>query len=133
MAVAPTEQEGRAPDWRAALFGLCPTCGAPGLFDGPVHFAAACGSCGQDFGGHNVGDGPAAFLTMIIGAIIIALAMVAEIFVHPPFWLHAIVWVPLTIAMVVFGLRAAKGWLFHAEWHRRAREGRRVAEDQAND
>lgn len=102
------------------------------MFDGPVHFAARCGACGQDLGGHNVGDGPAAFLTMIIGALIIALAMTVEVFIRPPFWVHMLLWVPLTVAMVVLGLRAAKGWLFHAEWHRNAREGRLMTEEQAD-
>jgi uncharacterized protein (DUF983 family) len=121
-------QAGRAPGWRAALSGLCPTCSAPTLFEGPVQFAERCKACGQDFSGQNVGDGPAAFLTMIIGALVIALAMLAEIYIHPPFWVHLLIWVPFTVAAVIFGLRAAKGWLFHAEWFRRAREGR-IAED----
>jgi uncharacterized protein (DUF983 family) len=93
-----------------------------------VQFAERCSACTADFSRHNVGDGPAAFLTMIIGALIIALAMLVEIYVRPPFWLHALIWIPLTFAAVIYGLRAAKGWLFHAEWHRRAQEGRLVEE-----
>src|SRR3546814_4449355 len=51
-------QKGQPPVWRAALFGLCPECGAPTLFDGPVKFRAKCDSCGLDYGRYNVGDGP---------------------------------------------------------------------------
>jgi surfeit locus 1 family protein len=53
----------------AALFGLCPQCGAKGLFAGATKFAPKCGTCGLDYSRFNVGDGPAAFLTLIIGAI----------------------------------------------------------------
>src|SRR3546814_7977222 len=41
-------QKGQPPVWRAALFGLCPECGAPTLFDGPVKFRPKCDSCGLD-------------------------------------------------------------------------------------
>ncbi|PZU63894.1 MAG: hypothetical protein DI554_09330 [Sphingobium sp.] len=59
----------------ASARGLCPRCSAPTLFDGPVRFASACRQCGLDYGQYNVGDGPAAFLTLIIGAVMVALAL----------------------------------------------------------
>lgn len=124
--------EGRPPLWRAALFGLCPACDAPTLFDGPIQFAPHCPACGQDFSANNVGDGPAAFLTMIISALVISLAMTLEFAVYPPFWLHVLLWVPFTIAGVVGGLRLAKGLLFHAEVRRNAHEGR-LSEEQDDD
>lgn len=119
---------GRPPFWRAALFGLCPHCDAPTLFDGPLQFADQCRVCSADLSGNNVGDGPAALLTMVIGALVIVLAMGVEVYVHPPFWLHVLMWVPFTVAAVVGGLRAAKGVLFHAEWRKRAGEGQ-LADD----
>ncbi len=42
-------QKGQPPVWRAALFGLCPECGAPTLFDGPTKFAPRCRACGLDY------------------------------------------------------------------------------------
>ena len=104
-------QKGQPPVWRAALFGLCPECGAPTLFDGPVRFRAKCESCGLDYGRYNVGDGPAAFLTLIIGALLIAIALTLDAMVRPPLWVHIILWVPLTAAAVVYGLRVGKGAL----------------------
>jgi uncharacterized protein (DUF983 family) len=108
----------------AALFGLCPRCGARTLFDGVARFAPRCRACGLDFSTFNVGDGPAAFLTLIIGALIVALAIGLELAAHPPFWVHAILWVPITAAAVVWGLRAGKGALLAAEFKRRAGEHR---------
>jgi uncharacterized protein (DUF983 family) len=106
----------------AALFGLCPACGARGLFGGLTRFAARCRACGLDFGQFNVGDGPAAFLTLIIGALITGLALWLEIAAHPPFWVHVLLWVPLTALAVVLGLRAGKAALLAAEFQRRAAE-----------
>jgi uncharacterized protein (DUF983 family) len=87
MTETGSEIEGRPPLWRAALFGLCPKCDAPTLFAGPIAIAENCTACHQDFG-NNVGDGPAAFLTMIISALVIALAMTLEFALYPPFWVH---------------------------------------------
>jgi uncharacterized protein (DUF983 family) len=80
--------------------------------------------CGLDFSSFNVGDGPAAFLTLIIGALVTALALWLELAVHPPFWVHVILWVPITTAAVIWGLRAGKAALLAAEYQRRAGEGR---------
>jgi len=102
----------------AALLGLCPRCGARTLFAGVAQFADRCRACGLDFTSFNVGDGPAAFLTLIIGALVTALAIGLELTAHPPFWLHVVLWIPLTAAAVVWGLRAGKGALLAAEYQR---------------
>ncbi|MBJ7441988.1 MAG: DUF983 domain-containing protein [Sphingopyxis sp.] len=120
--------KGQPPVWRAALFGLCPECGAKTLFDGPIQFRATCDACGLDYGGYNVGDGPAAFLTLIIGALLVAAALTLDAAVQPPLWGHVLLWVPLTAAAVVYGLRVAKGALLASEHQRQAAEGRKVDE-----
>lgn len=107
-----------------ALKGLCPRCGSPTLFDGWVRFAPSCRVCGLDFTAFNVGDGPAAFLTLILGAIIVALAITLELTVHPPFWVHMILWIPLTAGAVVMALRVSKAALLALEYRNRAREAR---------
>jgi uncharacterized protein (DUF983 family) len=109
---------------KAAARGLCPRCGSATLFAGVARFAPRCRICGLDFTGFNVGDGPAAFLTLIIGALITALALWLELAAHPPFWVHVILWVPITTAAVIWGLRAGKAALLAAEYQRRAGEGR---------
>lgn len=108
----------------AALFGCCPQCGARTLFAGVTRFAPRCRVCGLDYDSFNVGDGPAAFLTLIIGGIIAGLAIWLDIAVAPPFWVHLILWVPLTVMAVLAGLRVAKALLLIAEYRNRAGEGR---------
>ncbi len=115
----------RRPSLVALAFrGLCPRCGSPTLFDGVIRFAPRCRVCGLDFAGFNVGDGPAAFLTLIIGALVTGLALWLEVAMHPPFWVQAIVWLPITAAAVVLGLRASKAALLGAEYQRSAGEHR---------
>lgn len=110
----------------AASLGLCPRCSAPTLFDGKIRFAERCRMCALDYSQFNVGDGPAAFLTLIVGAVIVTLALMLELKVNPPFWVHLLLWVPLTIVSVVISLRVAKGALLTLEYRNRAREGRLV-------
>jgi uncharacterized protein (DUF983 family) len=117
----------KAPDTAHAAFGgLCPRCGAKTLFAGWVKFAPACPACGLDLAQFNVGDGPAAFLIMIVGAIVTIGAVTLQLSAEPPFWVHILIWVPLTLALVIGLLRIAKGALVALEYRNRAREGRLV-------
>jgi uncharacterized protein (DUF983 family) len=120
---APTPQPSAPPTIvEVGLKGLCPRCGAPTLFDGVIRFAARCRACGLDISGFNVGDGPAAFLTLIVGTLVCIGAVVLEISAHPPFWVHVVLWVPLTILLTVAMLRVAKGMLIASEFRNRAGE-----------
>ena len=94
------------------------------MFAGLLTFAPACGVCGLDLRAFNVGDGPAAFVTAIGGAMIVTLALIVELAFQPPVWVHAALWLPLTLLLVVGGLRVAKGWLLASEFRQNAREGR---------
>ena len=108
MAVAPSIPQ-------AALRGVCPRCGAPGLFAGVARFEPACRACGLDFGAFNVGDGPAAFLTLILGALVTGLAIAVELVASPPVWVHLLLWPVITIVLVLGSLRLAKAALLAAE------------------
>ena len=107
----------------AGLKGLCPRCGAKTLFAGMIKFAPRCRACGLDYDRFNVGDGPAAFLTLIIGALVCIAAIAFELAASPPWWLHVIIWPPVTIALVIVSLRVAKGMLIASEYRNHAEEG----------
>lgn len=113
-----------APLIETALKGLCPRCGAPGLFEGVTRFRPLCPACGLDRAAFNVGDGPAAFLTLVIGAVIVALALTLELTVHPPLWLHVVLWAPVTAAAALGGLRVSKAAMLALEFRNAAGEGR---------
>ena len=107
----------------AALLGLCPRCGGKTLFAHGIRFADKCRACGLDIARFNVGDGPAAFLTLIVGGIVTGLAIWLDLAFAPPFWVHALIWIPVTVGAVWFGLRAAKAALLWSEYSR-GRNGR---------
>ena len=106
----------------AALFGLCPRCGEKTLFTGAAKFAPRCSHCGLDYSAFNVGDGPAAFLTMVLGALVVGLAFWVEVSFHPPLWVHAVLWIPFVTLSTLWGLRVSKAALLYTENQRRACE-----------
>lgn len=113
-----------APPVAAALKGQCPRCGAPGLFKGLLDFADRCTVCGLDFTGFNVGDGPAAILTLVLGSVVVGIAIVIQLKYGPPIWLQMLVWLPITVVSVMGSLRIAKAALLGSEYRTAAHEGR---------
>ncbi|MBN8832292.1 MAG: DUF983 domain-containing protein [Sphingomonadales bacterium] len=115
---------------RAAIAARCPRCETGPLFDGWVSFAPRCRACGLDLESFNVGDGPAAFLILIVGALVTALALMVQLGANPPFWVHILLWVPLTTALVILCLRLSKAGLLILEYRNKAREGRLAGPDK---
>jgi uncharacterized protein (DUF983 family) len=114
--------EGRPGIVQVALHGLCPECGAKTLFAGTARFAERCGNCGLNYEAFNVGDGPAALLTLIIGALVIVMAITVDVAFNPPFWVQALIWVPVTVALTFWSLRVSKAALLAAEYRNKAGE-----------
>ena len=107
----------------ASLNGLCPRCGNRTLFRGVASFHDKCRACGLDFAAFNIGDGPAAFLILIVGAILAVAAIVVDLAFAPPMAVH-LVWVPVGAALTLLGLRLGKAALLFQEYRHQAREGR---------
>lgn len=118
------EQAPATPLVRAALQARCPRCSVGPLFKSWVSFAPRCRACGLDLSAFNVGDGPAAFLILIVGGLVTALALFLQLAASPPFWVHILLWVPLTTALVILCLRLSKAALLVLEYRNQAREGR---------
>jgi len=118
------ESEGQPGLGQVALFGLCPKCGTRSLFAGVAQFAPSCRACGLDFSTFNVGDGPAAFLTLIVGALVVMLGLWLHFHTGAPIWLILILLAIVTGGLVVWGLRVSKAALLASEYRRRAGEGR---------
>ena len=83
-----------------------------------------CESCGLDFSFADSGDGPAVFVMFIAGFIVVGLALMVEFAYQPPFWLHAVLWVPLILVVTLAPLRLLKGLLIALQYHHDAAEGR---------
>jgi uncharacterized protein (DUF983 family) len=111
-----------------ALRGRCPRCGRGKLFSGFLDLAPSCGHCGLDNGFADSGDGPAVFVVLIVGFIVVGLALVIEVTWGWPYWLHAVVWAPLIIGLSLGLLRPLKGWFIGMQYRHKAAEGR-LADD----
>jgi uncharacterized protein (DUF983 family) len=114
---------------RRGLAGRCPRCGQGALFVGFLTVAPQCENCGQDFAFVDSADGPAFFVMSFAGFVVVAAALVVEVLYQPPFWLHALLWIPLVLAVTLLPLRPAKGLLIALQFHHQAAEGRLAGGD----
>lgn len=86
------------------------------MFDSPLVIAKSCPSCGLSLEKVETADGPAFFVITGVGALVTALAALTEIIAEPPYWLHAVLWIPLILFLSLVGLRLCKGWLIAAHY-----------------
>ena len=125
--MAENDNEGIAPPVEpivAGLKGCCPRCGKGRLFSGLLTIAPRCDVCDLDYSFADAGDGPAVFVILIIGFIVVGLALWMEVSFNPPLWLHFLLWMPLTVVLSLSGLRLIKGVLITLQYANRAAEGR---------
>src|ERR1700735_2119747 len=112
---------------QSALRGIacrCPRCGGGRLYSGFLTLRPACVACGLDYAFIDSGDGPAVFIIMIAGAIVVGCALIVEVKYQPPFWLHALLWLPLILVTTLLPLRSMKALLIALQFHHKAAEGR---------
>ncbi|HUL90569.1 MAG TPA: DUF983 domain-containing protein [Pseudolabrys sp.] len=106
------------------LRGRCPRCGEGRLFRGFLALRPACEYCGLDYSFADAGDGPAVFVILIGGFIVVFAALITEIVYQPPYWVHAALWLPLILLVTLAPLRLIKGLLIALQFHHKAAEGR---------
>jgi uncharacterized protein (DUF983 family) len=109
---------------KGALLGRCPRCGKGSLFNGYLNVAPACGACGLDYTPFDAGDGPAVFVILIVGAIVAGSALFVEVKYEPPYWVHAVLWLPLILILSFAMLRFMKSLLLVLQYKHKAGEGR---------
>ena len=102
------------------LHSRCPACGRGPLFRGFVTVRERCPACGVDLSAQDSGDGPVAFIVLLVGAVVVALALLSEVAWQPPVWLHLLLWLPLTVILVLALMRPFKAILIALQYkHRR--------------
>ena len=102
--------------WHAALGCRCPRCGDGALFDGLLTVRPACPRCGLDFSAEDAADGPAVFVILFLGLLVVGLAAFLEIAFHPPFWVHVVLWTPLIVGGAIAMLRPLKAGLIALQY-----------------
>jgi uncharacterized protein (DUF983 family) len=101
---------------RAALGCRCPRCGQGRLFAGLLSVRGACEVCGLDLSGQDAGDGPAVFVILFLGLIVVALAALVEVKISPPIWIHLGLWTPFIIVGAIAMLRPLKAGLIALQY-----------------
>lgn len=113
------------------LMCRCPRCGEGKLFAGYIGLRPRCDRCRLDYGFIDSGDGPAVFIILIAGFIVVGSALVVEVKYQPPFWVHAALWLPLIAATTLVPLRVMKSLLIALQFHHKAAEGRLTARESS--
>jgi uncharacterized protein (DUF983 family) len=105
------------------LAGKCPRCGKGDLFRNFLTVREACPVCSLDLRGHDAGDGPAVFVILGLGALIVPLVLWVEFTYEPPMWVHAVIWIPVILVATLVPLRLIKGILVAQQYAHRSTAG----------
>ncbi|MCO6186836.1 DUF983 domain-containing protein [Rhizobium sp. L1K21] len=108
----------------AGIKGRCPRCGQGKLFNGLLTVKPSCANCGLDYGFEDSGDGPVVFVLLIMGFLVIGLAFWMEVNFQPPFWLQALIWLPVAVIGGVALTRMLKGVLITLQFANKAKQGK---------
>jgi len=68
---------------------------------------------------------------VITASLFVFAALITEVLYQPPYWLHALLWLPLILIVTLAPLRLLKGLLIALQYHHKAAEGRLERRDDA--
>jgi len=114
----------------AGLTCKCPRCGRGRLYAGFLSLQPRCDQCDLNFAFIDAGDGPAVFIILFAGFVVVTCALIVEVKYRPPFWVHAALWAPLILVTTLLPLRIMKSLLIALQYHHKAAEGRLVERDR---
>ncbi|HWA45882.1 MAG TPA: DUF983 domain-containing protein [Hypericibacter adhaerens] len=113
----------RLSPFKTGLACRCPRCGRGRIFSGFLKIAETCPVCGLDLGGEDAGDGPAVFIILFMGALVVLLALLTEAWFSPPYWVHMVLWGPLVLIGSLLLMRPFKGIMVALQYRHKAGEG----------
>ena len=111
--------QGERPIFGSLLRGAalkCPACGAGSMFRRYLKVADHCPQCGEALHHHRADDAPPYFTIVIVGHVVVSLVLAVEMAYRPPLWLHAALWLPLTVILTLLVLPVVKGALVALQW-----------------
>ena len=87
----------------------CPSCARTKLFAGYLTVVPECAVCGAPLGRARADDAPPYFTILVVGHVVVLGMLLLEQSAAPPLWVHAAIWLPLTIVLSLLLLRPIKG------------------------
>ena len=106
----------------AAVGAKCPRCGRGRLFRGYLTVVPRCAVCDLDLSAQDSGDGPAVFIILILGIVVVGLAIWLETAFEPPLWVHAALWFPFILGASLAVLRPLKAYMIALQYKHRRHE-----------
>ncbi len=103
--------------------GICPACNKGELFNGLLDLNETCDVCGFDMRAADPGDGPAVFVILILGALVVVGMLILEFKIGVPVWVHFVLWPIVVIGGSIWMLRVLKGWIFAMQYRHDAKQG----------
>jgi uncharacterized protein (DUF983 family) len=98
------------------LRGRCPHCGQGRIFRAFLKVADNCNVCGEEFHHHRADDLPAYLVIVIVGHLVVPLILHVEMAYTPAYWIHAALWLPLTLALSLLLIQPIKGMVIALQW-----------------
>lgn len=101
--------------WRGAR-SRCPACGEGRLFRRYLKVADHCPFCHEALYHHRADDAPPYFTIIIAGHLLVPLLIAVEVALRPALWVHALIWVPVTLILCLALLPVVKGAIVGLQW-----------------
>ena len=101
---------------RRGLVKRCPACGEGTMFRGFSAVADHCDRCGEALHHHRADDFPPYATIFVIGHVVVPSMYLVEKIWRPELWVHAALWLPLTVLLSVGLLRPLKGAIIGLQW-----------------
>jgi uncharacterized protein (DUF983 family) len=108
----------------AGLRGRCPRCGEGQLFSGFIALAPRCDVCNLDYSFADSGDGPAVFIMLIGGFLVVGSALLVDAYYEPPMLILGAIFLPLMLIVSLGLLRPFKGILIASQFRNKAEQGK---------
>lgn len=104
-------------DFMTGLRCRCPACGKGKMFKSYLKVNDTCPNCGEELFHQRADDLPAYYVIMIVGHTVVVAATTVEVAFSPSYWVHAALWLPLTLIMALGLLQPIKGAAIAVQWH----------------
>ncbi len=102
--------------WRGFI-GRCPNCGQGAMFRAYLKVNDSCPVCHEDLHHQRADDAPPYVTMFVVGHVVVALLLAAEVLtVDVPFWLEALGWSAVTVALSLLLLPRVKGAFVGLQW-----------------
>jgi uncharacterized protein (DUF983 family) len=110
--------------WDTFLAGVnckCPKCSDAQLYPSLLSFKMkdTCESCRLDLTQNDSADGPAVFLVFVLGLVIVPAALILDLSIQPPMWVHGVLWAPLTVLLSVVTLKPVTSYILALQYKHR--------------